>query len=76
MIHAGNLTIVDKTLNEMVPQLIPRDPVNSNGVKMPFHPLRTTLQTNETINVEIDPTTSAPIAVLDGLFLLLPIDYR
>ena len=58
----------------MVPQLIPRDPVNSNGVKMPFHSLRTTLQMNETINVEIDPTTSAPIAVLDGSFLLCAVD--
>ena len=74
--HSGVSTLVDKTLNEMVPQLIPRDPVNSNGVKMPFHPLRTTVQTNEPINVEIDPTTSAPIAVLDGMFLLSPADYR
>jgi hypothetical protein len=51
----------------MVPQLIPRDPVNLEGVKAGFNSLRAHIQTNETINVEIDPTSNAPIAVFDGI---------
>ena len=51
----------------MVPQLIPRDPVTTAGVKMPANLIRTTVQDSETINIEMDPTRNAPIAVLDGL---------
>ena len=58
--------ILDKTLNDMVPQLIPREPVNIDGVKPGFNTIRTTIQTNEMIHVEIDPTSNAPIAVFDG----------
>jgi hypothetical protein len=50
----------------MVPQLIPRDPVNIDGVKPGFNTIRSTVQTNETIHVDIDPTSNAPIAVFDG----------
>ena len=50
----------------MVPQLIPRDPVNIDGVKPGFNTIRSTIQTNETIHVDIDPTSNAPIAVFDG----------
>jgi hypothetical protein len=51
----------------MVPQLIPRDPVNIDGVKPGFNSIRSNIQTNEIINVEIDPTSNAPIAVFDGI---------
>ncbi len=51
----------------MVPQLIPRDPVNSDGVKPGFNSIRSNIQTNETIDVEIDPTSNAPIAIFDGI---------
>jgi hypothetical protein len=51
----------------MVPQLIPRDPVNSDGVKPGFNSIRSNIQTNEIINVEIDPASNAPIAVFDGI---------
>jgi hypothetical protein len=57
---------LDKTLNDMVPQLIPRDPVNIDGVKPGFNTIRSTIQTNETIQIDIDPTSNAPIAVFDG----------
>ena len=50
----------------MVPQLIPREPVNIDGVKPGFNTIRSTIQTNETIHVDIDPTSNAPIAVFDG----------
>lgn len=60
------LAVVDKTLNDMVPQLIPRDPVNSDGVKAGFNLIRSNVQVHETVNVEIDPTNNAPIAVFDG----------
>jgi hypothetical protein len=48
---------LDKTLNDMVPQLIPRDPVN---MKPGFLSMRTN------IDIEFDPTNDAPIAVFDG----------
>jgi len=51
----------------MVPQLIPRDPVNNDGVKPGFNSIRSNIQTNETIDVEIDPTSNAPIAIFDGI---------
>lgn len=58
---------IDKTLNDMVPQLIPREPVNIDGVKPGFNTIRSNIQTNETtVHVEIDPTSNAPIAVFDG----------
>ena len=57
---------IDKTLNDMVPQLIPRDPVNSDGVKPGFNSIRSNIQLNETVNIDIDPTNNAPIAVFDG----------
>ncbi len=50
----------------MVPQLIPREPVNIDGIKPGFNTIRSNIQINETIHVEIDPTNNAPIAVLDG----------
>jgi hypothetical protein len=37
--------MLDKTLNEMVPQLIPRDPVTSDGVKPVIAPIRSTALT-------------------------------
>ncbi|CAF1250354.1 unnamed protein product [Adineta steineri] len=52
-----------KTLNDMVPQLIPREPINMNGVKPGFNSIRTNIQ--NTIDIEIDPTNDAPIAVFD-----------
>jgi len=45
----------------MVPQLIPRDPVN---MKSGFNSIRTNISNN--IDIEFDPTTDAPIAVFDG----------
>jgi len=45
----------------MVPQLIPRDPVN---MKSGFNLIRTNISNN--IDIEFDPTTDAPIAVFDG----------
>lgn len=59
---------IDKTLNDMVPQLIPRDPVNLDGIKPGFNTIRSTIQTNEINHIEIDPTNNAPIAVFDGNF--------
>ncbi len=50
----------------MVPQLIPRDPVNIDGIKPGFNTIRSNIQTNETIHIDIDPTNNAPIAVFDG----------
>lgn len=50
----------------MVPQLIPREPVNIDSVKPGFNLIRSNIQPNEIINVEIDPTSNAPIAVFDG----------
>lgn len=50
----------------MVPQLIPRDPVNIDGVKPGFNSIRSNIQAAEGITVEIDPTNNAPIAVFDG----------
>ncbi|CAF4549590.1 unnamed protein product [Rotaria sp. Silwood1] len=61
-----------KTLNDMVPQLIPRDPVNNDGIKPGFNLIRSNIQTNETINVEIDPTSNAPIAVFDECDIHIP----
>jgi hypothetical protein len=58
------ILIIDKTLNDMVPQLIPREPVNVNGVKPGFNIIRANIQNN--IDVEIEPTSDAPIAVFDG----------
>ena len=57
---------LDKTLNDVVPQLIPREPVNIDGVKPGFNTIRSNIPTNESIHVEIDPTSNAPIAVFDG----------
>lgn len=51
----------------MVPQLIPRDPVNIDGIKSGFNSIRSNIQTTETLHVEIDPTSNAPIAVFDGI---------
>jgi hypothetical protein len=48
----------------MVPQLIPREPININGVKPGFNSIRANIQNN--IDVEIEPTSDAPIAVFDG----------
>jgi hypothetical protein len=45
----------------MVPQLIPRDPVN---MKSGFNSIRTNISNN--IDIEFDPITDAPIAVFDG----------
>jgi len=41
--------------------------VNSDGVKAGFNSIRSNIQINETINVEVDPTNNAPIAVFDGM---------
>jgi hypothetical protein len=63
----------------MVPQLIPRDPVNIDGVKAGFNSIRANFQTNATIHVEIDPTSNAPIAVFDGMriiYLFHPLIFR
>jgi hypothetical protein len=56
--------IIDKTLNDMVPQLIPRDPVNIDGIKVGFNSIRSNIHYN--IDGEFDPTNDAPIAVFDG----------
>lgn len=53
-------------MNDVVPQLIPREPVNIDGVKPGFNTIRSNIPTNENIHVEIDPTSNAPIAVFDG----------
>lgn len=60
------LCSVDKTLNDVVPPLIPRDPLNSEVLKAGFNFARPAMPTNEAIQVEIDPTSNAPIAVFDG----------
>ncbi|UJR28556.1 hypothetical protein I4U23_009790 [Adineta vaga] len=52
-----------KTLNTMVPQLIPREPVNIMGMKAGFNSIRSNIQDN--LQIEIDPTSDAPIAVFD-----------
>lgn len=57
---------LDKTLNDVVPQLIPRDPVNIDGVKPGFNTIRSNIPTNESIHAEMEPTNNAPIAVFDG----------
>ncbi|CAF1306275.1 unnamed protein product [Rotaria magnacalcarata] len=61
-----------KTLNDMVPQLIPRDPLNSDGIKPGFNSIRSNIQINETINIDIDPTSNAPIAVFDECDIHIP----
>lgn len=61
-----DFVFLDKTLNDVVPQLIPREPVNIDGVKPGFNTIRSNIPTNESIHVEIDPTSNAPIAVFDG----------
>ncbi|CAF1523170.1 unnamed protein product [Adineta steineri] len=61
-----------KTLNDMVPQLIPRDPVNLDGVKPGFNSILSNIQINETTNIEIDPTNNAPIAVFDECDIHIP----
>lgn len=40
--------------------------MNIDGVKPGFNTIRSTIPTNETIHVELDPTSNAPIAVFDG----------
>jgi len=55
------LNSLDKTINDMVPQLIPRDPVN---MKSGFNSIRTNISNN--IDIEFDPINDAPIAVFDG----------
>jgi hypothetical protein len=52
----------------MVPQLIPRDPVNIDGVKAGFASVRSNiLHLHPTHpDIGIDPTNDAPIAVFDG----------
>lgn len=56
--------VLDKKLNDMVPQLIPREPVNINGNKPGFNSIRSNILNNNVI--DIDPTKNAPIAVFDG----------
>jgi hypothetical protein len=55
------LNSLDKTINDMVPQLIPRDPVN---MKSGFNSIRTNI--SNSIDIEFDPINDAPIAVFDG----------
>jgi hypothetical protein len=61
--------IPDKTLNDVVPQLIPREPVNIDGVKAGFTSVRSNihqLQIHHHVDIDIDPTNDAPLAVFDG----------
>ena len=51
----------------MVPQLVPRDPVNNNSIKPGFNSVRSNIQINEPSHIEIDLTNNAPIAVFDGI---------
>ncbi|CAF0948059.1 unnamed protein product [Adineta ricciae] len=52
-----------KTFNDIVPQLIPREPINSIGMKPGLSSIRSNIQDN--LEIEIDPTSDAPIAVFD-----------
>ncbi len=64
------MNCIDKPLNETIPQLIPRDPVN---MKSGFNSIRTNISNH--IDIEFDPTNDAPIAVFEGriiLFLNIP----
>ena len=63
------ISILDKALNEVVPQLIPRDPVNSDGVKPGFNSIRTNPYHHA--DAEIVPTGDAPMAIFDGKAVLL-----
>ncbi|CAF3491826.1 unnamed protein product [Rotaria sp. Silwood1] len=63
-----------KTLNDMVPQLIPRDPVNMDGIKSGFNSIRSNIQNN--IDVEINPTSNAPIAVFDECDIHIPTNQK
>ena len=55
---------LDKTFNDIVPQLIPREPINNVRMKSGLSSIRSNIQDN--LEIEIDPTSDAPIAVFDG----------
>lgn len=64
---------IDKTFDERVPQLIPREPVNIEAMKAGFNSNRLNLHPNQPQaqnEITIDPTTDAPIAVFDGMSIL------
>ena len=65
-VYQDALYAIDKTLNDVVPPLIPRDPLNSDVLKAGFNFIRPAIPTNEGMQVEIDPTSNAPIAVFGG----------
>ena len=53
----------------MVPQLIPREPVNIDGVKAGFTSVRPNLSAmpmTQQLEIDIDPTRDAPMAEFDG----------
>ena len=64
-------SFADKSFNDMVPQLIPREPVNIDGVKAGFTSVRPNISSIPIVQhheIDIDPTRDAPIAVFDGKF--------
>ncbi|CAF0748398.1 unnamed protein product [Rotaria sordida] len=61
-----------KTLNDMVPQLIPRDPVNMNSIKSRFNSIRSNIQNN----IDINTISNAPIAVFDECDIHIPTNQK